>query len=206
MNILRRGNIVLIVALVLVAVIPICVYFVIVNRNQSADYQIRKAQLVTSGSVTAQVREVEDIDKYGKKFRYWVVDLASHIPETLFNCYIAFSSKGEQQLFYGFSKNYANRDCNLIANTRYNYECRISNAINKMRNSDSSRRWDKIPGQGHLVIGVSRFYKEQTVDKDSFFLTNKLSDIYSVIASCQTPKGNWVRQEILDPPIVPLPK
>lgn len=202
---MRQGNVLLITVLVLVALIPICVYILILNRNKSADYQIRNAALLSDKSITAQIREIKDYDKDGKEIRYWVVDLASHLSESLFNCYVAISSKGEQQLFYGFSRKYTNKNCNLLIDTRQNYECRLSNSINKFKNSDISKRWDRLVGNGHLVIGVASFYREQTIADDSFYHANRLTDIYSVISSCQNPKGSWVRQEILNPPLIPLP-
>ncbi len=204
MKLFRRGGAEIIIFLVLVAIIPAIAVSVFLFRRGASDHQIKNASLLPDKTLTSVVREVREITKEGKEIRYWVLDIKSHSQDTLLNCYVALTSKGEKDIFYGFSKRFVLQDCNRRGTTRSNYECRIDNAFNKFRNSDTSRRWDRISAGGNLIVGIGSFYKEQSISTDSFLSKNKLTDIYSATAACQTSKGNWVRQEMLNPPLIPL--
>lgn len=200
----RRGSAVVIAVLVVVAVIPILIFLFVSSRNNFTNNSIASIRSLPADTFTAVVREVREIDKYGKEIRYWVTDTTNHSDTTYYNCYQVMVSKGEQEIFYGFSANYSLRNCNQLGETRSNYECRLSNTITRTRYSNSSRIWDRIAAGGHLVVAVSRYYQEETISSQAFLIRNKLTDIYSLVSICRTPTGQTVKQEMIAPRLIPL--
>jgi hypothetical protein len=193
----KTGDSVIIVLLILVAVIPVSTYFFVKSRGVLAVGNINSIKELPPKTLTSSLKEITYYDKeQQKEIRYWALDTINHGSETLYNCYLILTPKGGEKSFYGFSKNYSLKDCNQLTDVRPNYECRLSNAITKFKNSESSKIWTKIPAHGNLLVAVSRFYTEQTITTQSFLSQNRLSDIYTLTSICKTSTGSKVKQVI----------
>ncbi|OGD09171.1 hypothetical protein A2397_04275 [Candidatus Amesbacteria bacterium RIFOXYB1_FULL_44_23] len=194
------GNSLIIFLLVLVAAIPVSTYFFVRGRQALSTGNIDSVKELPENTLTSTLKEIVYFDKeQQKEIRYWAFDTENHGQESLFNCYLLLTPKGGEDKFFGFSKNYSLRDCNKLGDTRANYECRISNAMSKFQNAESSKIWNKIPAGGNLLVAVSRFYTEQTISSQSFFNQNRLSDIHTLTPVCKTSTGARVKQIISFP-------
>jgi hypothetical protein len=193
----HRGDSVIIVLLILVAIIPISAYFFVRGRSGLATGNLDSIKNLPDKTLTSVLKEIVYYDeKLKKEIRYWAFVTTNHGSESLFNCYLILSPKGEKTRYFGFSKNYSLTDCNQFTDIRANYECRLGNAITKFKHAESSRIWDKIAAKGSLTVAVSRFYTDQTIPAHNFFTANRLSDIFTLTPICKTATGTKVKQVI----------
>ncbi len=185
----KEGSRTLTFILVLVFLIPIITISIFWIRSFIAKTNTKQ---LPEGSFSTKLREVVELDKEGREIRYWVLDTTNHTKNNLYNCLAEVSSKGEQDKFIGFSSNYVLKDCKALSKAKDNYDCRLTNMLTRWRSYEKSRTWDRLNASGHLVIGVGRFYVDQTVSSQSFLSKNRLSDLDTLTLNCQTESGGRV--------------
>lgn len=132
-------------------------------------------------------------EKLQKTIYYWVLETSNKSSSPYYSCRFDLVSKGAQDIYEGFFKNYTLRNCHLYSSLRPNYDCRLENSWKKYTQYASARQLRKFPPSSSSELAVSRFYLEdQTQQTQSFSAKNSLSDIYSYQISCRTSAGRPV--------------
>lgn len=172
----------LIFVLILVALIPILIFSYFKIQNYITQ---KNTKSLPDGSLTSAIRKVVEKDKFGKEIVYYVLDTTNRSSVDLYQCNFILTARGKDSLYFAFSQNYVLQNCKQFSSLQKNYECRVNNAIKKVKYYSSSRLWPKFLDNSTLVLPMSSFYLDQSISSQSYYSQNNLTDLDTVKFICQ---------------------
>ncbi len=150
------------------------------------------AQILKQGTFVSNLEERRGKRPDGTEYIYYVINTTNTSNAPYYECKENLIAKGTKETYLGFLEDYTERDCKQIPTVKPQYECRLTNWINRYFRFDKVRSLKKLQAGGKYEIPVSWFYNWQTKRQLSFTANNQLSDIYSVEMYCNASDGHSV--------------
>jgi len=119
--------------------------------------------------------------------------------DAFYACSMVAKAKGTMDQYSAFFKNFTYKNCKAITRLRPQWECIVSNQLQKQLKYTSARTLEKLPGPQTVSVKLDQFYQEETRPERSFLSTHTPQDLYSLTLQCSLPNGADVGQEIILP-------
>src|SRR3989344_3914381 len=128
-------------------------------------------RVLPQGAFTSRLEKRHYWDeKLQKEIYYWVVATDNTSPIDYYSCTFDITSKGTQDLYRGFYRDYTVRDCFQYTYVKTNYDCRLENGWKYLTQFSQAVSLRKFPKTGATEISVGRHYLDHETRSNLSYL------------------------------------